>query len=154
ILPQGGRGVLADGRGVIIARTVDEQRFVGRPISADTAAAILGRSDGIYDAKTLEGVWVRATFVKSSVTGWVASYGIEMSALNAPLWRALWQFGGGFSVCAAVALALGLYHSRQIAGPVLALGRMAHGLVRGEPLSDQPLDIVEAQVAADAIRDA
>ena len=125
----------------------------GHPVSMRTSTAMLA-GDEIFNSITVDGVSVRAALVRSPFTGWAASYGIETRALNAPLWHALRQFGGGAALCIAAALVLARHHSRRISGPVLALGRMASALARGDPIPNHNLGFVEAQVTADAIRDA
>jgi two-component system sensor kinase len=149
----GGIGGVIDQNGILIARTIAEEEFVGHEAAADLLVAIRGREEGLYEARSLEGVTLHGAFAKSPVTGWTVALGAEETALNAPLRRTLIQFGGGGAALLFAALALAVYHGRRIARPMTALSRMADALGRGEPLRAEPLYFVEAQNTAQRLRE-
>ena len=149
----GGISAVIDQNGILIARSVAEEEFVGHPAAAGLTAAMSGREEGIYEARSLEGVLLHGAFAKSPVTGWTVALGLDDAALHAPGRLALMQFGGGGVVLLLVPLALAVYHGRRVARPVVALSRMADALGRGEPIRDEPLYFVEAQNTAQRLRE-
>jgi signal transduction histidine kinase len=152
--PMGVLGVVIDRNNIVLARTQGEAQYIGKPASASFLEAIGDRDEGLDASNTLEGVAVRGAFVKSRLTGWTVALSIQDSVLNAPLWRALWEFVGGAALLTACALSLALYHGRRIARPVASLAAIADAMERGGPLPVQRLDLVEAQVAADRLHSA
>jgi hypothetical protein len=146
--------LMIDRNGIIIARKQSETEFLGRPASSEFLEAIDGRDEGIYEARSLEGVAFRGAFVRSGLTGWTVAFAIQKSVLDAPMWRTLWQFVGGAGLLTACALSLALYHGRRIVRPVASLAAIADAMERGATLPVQRFDLVEAQAVADRLRSA
>ena len=92
---------------------------------------------------------LRGAFTRSALSGWSTTLAVEKAALDAPLWRSLWMFGGGGAVLVAGALLFALYYARGIARPLVALAGMAAALGRGEHIPAQHLNLREAQAVAD-----
>ncbi len=113
--------------------------------------AALKSTEGRWRARTLEGLDVEAEFVRSPLTGWTVSLGMQKSALDAPLWRSLWTFGGGGLAIFAAAMTLGWYQGRTLVLMLARLTRMAEALGRGESLVPTSLGILEAQQIADSM---
>jgi PAS domain S-box-containing protein len=149
-----GIGAVIDQNGILVARTQGEVDLVGHSAAADLLTAIRGRDEGFYESRSPEGLMLRGAFARSPVTGWTVALGAEEEALHRPTRLALMRFGGGGAALLLAALALAVYQGRRIAGPMLTLGRVAQALGRGEPIPQQNLGFLEAQVTADAIRDA
>jgi len=150
-IPNGGFGVVIDRTGVIIARTLGEQEFVGRRGVADIVDPALKSTEGRWRARTLEGLDVEAQFVRSPLTGWTVSLGMQKAALEAPLWRSLWIFGGGGLVIFAAAMTFGWHQGRNFVRMLARLTHMAEALGRGERLAPTTLGIREAQDIADGM---
>jgi signal transduction histidine kinase len=150
--PAGFLSLMIDRNGIIIARRQREPELLGHPASAEFLEAIVGRDEGIFEARSLEGLAFRGAFARSRLTGGTVALAIEKSVLDALLWRTLWQFVVGAGALAACALALALYHGRRIARPVASLASMADAMERGAPLPVPRLDIVEAQAIAERLR--
>ena len=154
ILPKGGVASVIGRNGIVIARTSNEANSVGHSATPDFLAAISGSTEGIYEARSLEGSSFRGAFTRSSILGWTVALGFGGGEFDAPLWRSLWVFGGGGAVLAICALFLALYYARDIARPMVALAGMAAALGRGEHIPAQHLSLREAEPVADQMRSA
>jgi signal transduction histidine kinase len=145
----GGLGALFDRKGKLIARTRDDQEFVGRPAALEFLTAIGKSEEGRVETRSFDGRVLRAAFTRSALSGWSTTLAVEEAALDAPLWRSLWIFGGGGAVLVAGALLFAFYYSRRIAQPLIALSGIAAALGRGERIPAQHLNLKEAQAASD-----
>jgi signal transduction histidine kinase len=150
-MPNSGFGVVIDRTGTIIARTLGESDFVGKRSMPGFVELALKFTEGRYRTRTLEGLYIDADFVRSSLSGWTVSLGMQQAALDAPLWRSLWMFGGGGLAIFAATMALGWYQGRGVVLMLARLTRMAEALGRGESLAPTTLGIREAQYIADGM---
>jgi PAS domain S-box-containing protein len=145
--PKGGFGVLIDQKGVIIART--RGQFVGHLAAPGFVEASQKSLEGTYDTISVEGIPIRAAFMRSTLSGWTVSFGMDKSEVNMPLWRALWAFGSGGTFLFAVALLLALYHGRRFIHSLAELTTMAGLLGRGDHVRQKRLRFREAQIIGD-----
>lgn len=114
--PKGWVGVVADAKGNIVARTVEEQFELGRPASESVRAAIKRAAEGAYVGRTLEGVEVDSVYRSLPGTGgWSVHLGIPTESLNAPVRRSAFLMAGGGAVSLALAIALAWLTGRDIA---------------------------------------
>ena len=150
-IPNSGFGVVIDRTGIIIARTLGEQEFVGRRGVPGFVEPALKSTEGRWRARTLDGLDIEAEFVRSPLTGWTVSLGMQKGALDAALWRSLWTFGGGGLVIFAAAMAFGWYQGRNFVQMLARLTHMAEALGRGERLAPTTLGIREAQDIAEGM---
>lgn len=105
--PKGWVGVVADAKGNIVARTIEEQFELGRPASESVREAIKQASEGVYTGHTLEGVEVDTVYRSLPGTGgWSVHLGIPTESLNAPVRRSAFLMAGGGAVSLAFAVAL------------------------------------------------
>ncbi len=72
---------ILDRKGVIIARTHDAQRFVGKPGSASLVKRLAGADEDVFESTTLEGIPVYTTFTRSSRTGWAVAVGVPRATI-------------------------------------------------------------------------
>lgn len=114
--PTGWVGVVADAKGNIVARTVEEQFELGRPASESVRAAIKRAAEGAYVGRTLEGVEVDSVYRSLPGTGgWSVHLGIPTESLNAPVRRSAFLMAGGGAVSLALAIALAWLTGHDIA---------------------------------------
>ncbi|MBR0754290.1 ATP-binding protein [Bradyrhizobium jicamae] len=113
--PPGWVGVVVDGRGNIVARTIAEQFELGRPASASVREAIAEGSQGTYVGTTLEGAKVDSIYKELPGTGgWSVHLGIPTDQLDAPVRRSAIFLASGGAVSLALALALVWFTARDI----------------------------------------
>ncbi|WP_426344693.1 response regulator [Pseudoduganella sp. R-32] len=70
-----------DRKGVIIARTHEPERFVGKP-GSDALVKRLGETDeAVFESTTLEGIPVYTIFTRSSRSGWAVAVGVPRATI-------------------------------------------------------------------------
>jgi signal transduction histidine kinase len=152
ISSEGGAGVVIDRQGIVIARTLGDDKFVGHAAVPALVTMARESAEGTFDTLTLEDLLVRGVFHKSPVTGWTVALVMEARVIDADLWRSLWLFGGGGAILVVIALLFALFYARAIARPLVALSGMAAALGRGEHIPARHLNLREAQDTADQMR--
>jgi signal transduction histidine kinase len=97
-------GVVLDGEGEVIARTVAEASRQARPASADAREAAARAPEGFYRGRTLEGTEVD-TFYRAlpNTSGWSVHLGAPTDVLNGPIRRALLLLGTGIAASLGLA---------------------------------------------------
>jgi signal transduction histidine kinase len=145
----GGVGAVFDRNNKLVARTKNENDFLGHVAVSDYRDALQKADEGSLEVRNLEGLLVRSVFVKSTLSGWSTTLAIEEATLDAPLRRFLWIFGGGGSLLFTIALLLAFYYGRSFLQPVATLTAMAQSLGRGDRLPQRRLGLRETQIIAD-----
>jgi len=139
--------VLVDRKGTIIART--RGNFTGQQAASGLWQAAQQTDQGVFETINVQGISVRGTFSRSSLSGWTTALGNDKSDLNRPFWRFLFRFGGGGALLFAAALVLALYYGRRIVRSVTTLTHMAKSLGRGDVLPRSRLNLSEMQIIGD-----
>jgi len=126
---------IVDTAGTIVARTRDQERFVGAKVTATARKRLSEVSEAAVDSTTLEGVPALAAFSRSGLSGWAVVIAIPTDSLTADLRRSMLWLGFGtllllaFTFALAQALGNGIVRTtRGLIAPALALGS-------GEPLA-------------------
>jgi PAS domain S-box-containing protein len=71
-----------DASGRIVARTHDQDRFVGQRSREENLREMAGRLEGSFTGTTVQGSQVQATYSRSPATGWTVIIGIPKSELT------------------------------------------------------------------------
>lgn len=129
-LPDGWVAAVVDGHGTIIARSLDNANFVGRPAQPELVEAILGRREGVFDSRTREGFGVVTAFSRSMVADWSVAVGAPQSEVTRQLYRALAIAALGVASAIGLGMVVALGWARRLTqsvqgliGPAMALGR-------------------------------
>jgi PAS domain S-box-containing protein len=165
-LPEGWiAGVIGrDGR--LIARSLDQDRYIGSVNRRYTEVAT--KAEGTWTGTTREGIAIEGAYVRSTLSGWMVSVAVPESILHTP---AMWAMGWLVSLVAAslaVSLWFGWRLSRRISSPIRDLVVRARELGQGRSSAGsrssvaEVNDVTRALVAAadelerraDAARDA
>ncbi len=121
---------VVDQHDIIVARSADHDRFVGRSVPDDWISHTTG-PEGMWAGRNLEGVEMRTAHVRSPQTGWTVAVAIPERIFNAPLHRASIALVsvGALLLCLATALAYwaGSRLSRAIRSLKDAGSAVAHG---------------------------
>lgn len=138
---------VTDGNGRIVARSRDNQRFLGRPVPDWNKLQSLGATQGLFEARTAEGPPVVLAFQKlQGLPGWVVVTGEPLTAFNAKWQDPLRDLLVGGGAALLLMLALTIWLVRQILRPVDALAANARS-VAAEDLDDMP----DTEPPADAL---
>ncbi len=134
----------------LVARSRDQDRFLGRKASVDMREAMARSNEGVVLSRTLDGTPTLSAFSRSPISGWAFIVGVPRAELN----RANWTSVGLLTLAAVVLLAIGatvaLVFSRDISVAVRGLAIDARAVVAGEeiaPTADGLREIAEVRAA-------
>jgi signal transduction histidine kinase len=140
-----------DGRGLVIARTVDSVGRLGRPLGADMAAQLRGSDEGLGEGHTWEGVAVYHAFTRSELTGWRTSVGVFQSVAHASRNRSLVLLAGGAAFVMLTGLVAALAIGRRITRPISRLASSAGAIAHGETVALRGSAVHEVTELRDAL---
>lgn len=141
-LPSDWIAALVDRNGIIVARTRDPDRYVGRPANPGFMSHVIGESGGFINVN-LDRVEVYGAFRKSPETGWLSAIGLLRSSLVAPVQHSLAWLVGGSLVAVLVALGIGAWATRRILAPVRVITSAAHAIGEGHVPVAAPTGVAE-----------
>ncbi len=150
-LPEGWIAAIVDRNGMILARNLSSERYVGLEATPALRAAIRSASEGSVLVDSREGESVVAIFSSLPATGWTAVIGIPQDDLEAPLQRGLWITAGGGALLAGVAALLAAVIADRIAKPILSLRHAAFALARGKMPDRPPAGLREVDAVGRAL---
>ena len=153
-LPAGWNATIVDRNGVVVARNMQPEKFVGTAVRAEMWARFAQRDQGAYEGTSLAGVPATAFFSRAQGSGWLLLVGVPHSTLYGPAWRISLIVAGLGVALLGLGLAAALVVARRISGPVEALREAARALGVGEPVSASPSGTAELDAVGAAMRDA
>ncbi|HWN91256.1 MAG TPA: PAS domain-containing protein, partial [Verrucomicrobiae bacterium] len=124
---------LLDQDGHIIAQTLDNARWVGKPAAPDVRERSGESTLAAYRTTSLEGERLYSAHSRSAVSGWTMATGVPVAAVNSVLWKSTLATAGGVVLAIALAGGLALLLSRRVARPISALARLSAALSGGTP---------------------
>jgi two-component sensor histidine kinase len=86
--PPGWVVTLGDGRGIVIARTLDNETYVGTPALPAYLELASGPS-GSFRIEGFGGAQLLSGYTRSSFSGWLTGANIPVNVVEAPLWNSL-----------------------------------------------------------------
>ncbi len=125
-------GTVLDSEHVIVARTRDPDRHVGRRAPEPFIARISGPAEGSFQGTTGDGLPVYTAFSRSALSGWTVLLAIPVASVDAHFWRSLWALGAVGLVLTVAGAALAFVVGRRIATGIMSLSGTAEALGRGE----------------------
>ena len=153
-LPSTWVATVFDRQGVIIARTRNQEQFVGAQASASLLPHFLNESEGVLDTTTLEGVLVLTGFSHAEASGWGVAVGVPKDELTEPVLTVAIRTLAVGGALLLIGLLLALLVSRQITRPIGALRSLAAALRGGQPLDLARTGLREADEVAETLRKA
>jgi PAS domain S-box-containing protein len=125
---------LLDQNGIIIARTLNSERWVGQRPSPGLTAEARRAPEGTSINQGLEGQWFYTAHSRSKLAGWTLASGVPKEGVEAALRQLTIQIASVAAASAVLAILLALLFGRRIARPVSDLAASAQGLATGEPI--------------------
>lgn len=148
-------GVVVDGNGKFVARTIASASSVGKTASPSLRAALAASPEGWFRGTTIEGTEVYTPFNRSPFSGWTVAMGVPASAVDAAAWKTAAWTGAGILTAGLVALVLAFLLGRRIIGPIVSLAAAAKAVGRGEQTEiPQTAGVEEVADLAHALADA
>jgi signal transduction histidine kinase len=152
-LPPGWVVSIFDRQGTIVARTHDQDKYVGQTGSRELVRRMMQVKEGRIETDTLEGIPVVAVFSRSAVSDWSVAIGIPRAALAEYLWTPFAWIVAGILVLLGLGIMLARKIGARIAEAIRGLLGPARALVRAEPVILPPLGLVEAdEVGRELVR--
>lgn len=146
-LPADWVAAIIDNTGTIVARSRDQQRFIGVKVSPAGVKRLSEQRESAVEVKSLEGLPALSAFSRSDVSGWAVALIIPSDELTAGLRRSMLWLGIATLLLLAFTFALAstlgnniIRTIRDLVAPALALGS-------GGPLS-APLRVPSFREAA------
>ncbi len=146
--PGGGFLELYDRNGVVLARTLGADRFVGKQLPAETIIALHARGVGTHRTDSLEGNTLYRAWHAVQPSGW----GVGVGVAAAPLDVATARSAGLAAIGAALCVLLGLYLASRVARHLVRpLDQLSKGAVHQVTA---PIRIAEVADLRDALASA
>ena len=141
---------VVDGNDLVIARTVNTERFTGQLATRDLREHANGER-AVWIGTTLEGAEVLAASAKLRLSNWRVGVGVPVSIVEAPLRRTMevMVVGGGLTLLLAGVLAWQL--ARSVAGPLQRLAAAGALLGQGLPVLGVRSAITEVDAVSRAL---
>lgn len=155
-LPADWVGVVLDGNGNIIARTVSQDALLGRAASESLRVALDGAAEGWFQGRTLEGADVYTPFTRSAFSRWTVAIGIPATAVEEGVYETIWLLGSGISAALSLTFLLAAALAQRISRPITSLASVAKAIRSGTPISppaaasrvDEVREVTEALIEA------
>lgn len=142
---------VVDSRGVVVARTRNPERFVGKSGTPSFLGRIRSKTEDVYRERTLEGTQVYVAFNRTNFSGWTTAVVVPIDVIESPSRRAMWLVVGsglGLLVVSGVgAIAL----SRSISRDITLAAAAAEALAKGEYPRISPSSIQEIALLGKAL---
>ena len=135
-----------DRKGIVIARTHDAEKYVGKPASPSLVKRLAETDQDVFESVTLEGIPVYTVFTRSAKTGWAVAVGVPratilqelLSSVSWLTWIVLALLLSGFGVAWLI--------GDRIRRSIQSLSGSARQLVGGQLEKSEPVAFREAQV--------
>ncbi|HEX9443775.1 MAG TPA: PAS domain S-box protein, partial [Candidatus Binatia bacterium] len=124
---------MLDQNGIIIARTLNNDQWVGKPPSAGLTAKTRAAPEGAYRNRGLEGQMFYAAHSRSKISGWTIATGVPVAGVEGALRGSTAAMAAGALAMALLAVGLAFLFGSRVAGPVSALARSAGALSGSAP---------------------
>lgn len=137
---------IVDSKGKFIARSLDNDRWVGRMARPELGMAASGSvSSGTFENVTWEGQPMLNSFRRASLPGWTAVVAVPRDLVHAPLQRSalLVLFVGASAL--TLTLATAFVYARRISEPVRSLGLMAQAFATGKRIGKPHYALAELE---------
>jgi len=134
-LPDEWRGTLFDTKQIIVARSRDPQKYIGKPVGPLLDRTDLQATEQFFEGVTGGGVHAYAAISRSRRSGWFVALTVPGSEVNAIMYRSLAMLGGGGLLLLLSGLGVAVIFARQVSKSIADLSAVAHHLGRGQSVS-------------------
>lgn len=149
-LPNGWISGLIDRDGRLIARSVDQEHYIGTE-NPEFLRAVT-QAEGPWTGVSREGISVAGVYIRSPLSGWIVSVAVPETILRVPTRLAMLSLVGLVIASLAVSTFLGWRLSRRIAAPIRDLASRARDLGEGRMHAATPSSVDEVNQVMDALQ--
>ena len=148
--PAGLHAAIADRNDIVLARTLDADRFVGREAPAWYRKALGSAQSGVVRGEGLAAPDVVAAFHRSALSGWSINLTTSGAVLDAPIRRTSLLVSLAVAAALLIAVVLALTRARALADGIRALEDALEGLkaARRPPVMRSPVREIQSAMAA------
>jgi signal transduction histidine kinase len=150
-LPEGWIGTIVDRRGIVVARTRDADKLVGKSVTEALALRIASAREGMYTGPTLNGGTAVGFFAHAPNSEWTFIVGVPQAVVMRAAVRASALVGGVALLLIALAVAGAILAARHTSRAIEALRHSAEDLGRGGRARSQRWGIAEIDAASRAM---
>jgi PAS domain S-box-containing protein len=150
-LPPTWIGAIVDSERVVVARTIEGDKFVGTLAPGFLVDAMSRYGEGAFDGVSAEGIPVRTIYSSSGDAGWAVAVGVPKAELARELHRPLLWFSLSTLFVLGLATASAWWYAQRIGRAMALLNNAARELGGGAEVRVPPLGIVEADQLAAAM---
>ena len=148
-LPNGWIAELIGRDGRVIARSVEQERYIGT--TAPAFPEVATGSKGVWTGATREGTPIAGVYVRSPLSGWIVSVAVPEAILQAPARSAMLSLIGLVIASLAVSSLLGWRLSRRISAPIRELASRARELGEGRTPEAAYSSVEEVNAVTEAL---
>jgi PAS domain S-box-containing protein len=130
-IPSNWLSTIIDANKIIVARTRDMERLLGKNASPSLTAKSAENAEGWWIGQPFGGETSYVAHRRSSFSSWTVAIAVPVSAVNRPLRQALGFIVGGIVFFILVTLAAALLYWRRIASSITALSEAAKAIGQG-----------------------
>jgi len=142
-IPSHWLSTIIDANKVIVARTKDMDRLLGKTASPSLTAKSAENSEGWWIGQPFGSENSYVAHRRSSFSGWTVAIAVPVSAVNRPLWQALGFIVGGILFFLLVARGVAAVFWRRIVSSIAALSQAAKAIGQGATPEIEASPIVE-----------
>ena len=144
---------ILDRKGVVVARNIAPEQFVGKATSDRLAAQMAQRAEGVFESTTLDGTPILAAFSKSPTYGWSVAVGVPLAAIPAPL-ESVALFGVFAAFLLGGALLLAVATGRRLLKPIERLKDASRALGSSRLLAIESTGLRETDLVLASLQEA
>jgi signal transduction histidine kinase len=152
--PPGGVLAVFDSAPTLIARTRNEDKYVGTMASPDFIEHSRSGASGTWRSIMLEGTPSYSAWSRSDATGWTIGLGLAADAVDSPTRRSFGTLIAAAFVTLSAGFVLALLMTRNIVRTQTSAAAAARALARGQPVVPFSSNIVEADDLSRGLSDA
>ena len=134
---------IIDADKIIVARTRDKDKLLGKPASPSLTANSAENAEGWWIGKPFGSQPSYVAHRRSNVSGWTVAIAVPRSTVNRPLWQALGLIVGGIIFFLLVAAGIATIFWQRIVSSITALSKAATALRKGGTPKIEAMPIVE-----------
>jgi PAS domain S-box-containing protein len=143
--------LIVDRNGAILARSADQDRYVGTKVPL----AFTGERKGAIERfRDIDGELREAAIAESALSGWRVIVTLPVAMVTGPLNRSVIFLALWCATALLLTAVLAGWFARMVAAPISLAARAAAGLVRGRPVNPAKSRVSEANHLVDSLKQA
>lgn len=142
-IPSNWLSTIIDANKIVVARTRDMDKLLGKTASPSLTAKSAENSEGWWIGKPFGSENSYVAHRRSSFSGWTVAIAVPVAAVNRPLWQALGFIVGGILFFILVALGVAALFWRRIVSSITALSEAARAMGKGATPEIEASPIIE-----------